>query len=240
MRTILKIRRISLNNIYIFKIEDFTEQDALLVKKFDKSDKVIFMPNETGMISYALFPILATWKTEPIFMQPIADCSDTEPMLFLLGLQCADCNGDLYIVMRDNPFKSLEACEFGTSKGHVCIHVAESLADVLPKKKTRQGKRLELAAENEPQTANTEEEIYTDALQTAVPDKFANAIASIEATTGANLVNNMNEIYNCVKDSKDDLLPTFEFQLGMKFPADTVEILLRALEPSIDMLKELV
>ena len=67
-----------MNNIYIFKIEDFTEQDALLVKKFDKSDKVIFMPNETGMISYALFPILATWKTEPIFMQPIADCSDTE------------------------------------------------------------------------------------------------------------------------------------------------------------------
>lgn len=129
-----------MNNIYIFKIEDFTEQDALLVKKFDKSDKVIFMPNETGMISYALFPILATWKTEPIFMQPIADCSDTEPMLFLLGLQCADCNGDLYIVMRDNPFKSLEACEFGTSKGHVCIHVAESLAGVLPKKKTRQGK----------------------------------------------------------------------------------------------------
>lgn len=64
-----------MNNIYIFKIEDFTEQDALLVKKFDKSDKVIFMPNETGMISYALFPILATWKTEPIFMQPIADCS---------------------------------------------------------------------------------------------------------------------------------------------------------------------
>ena len=175
-----------MNNIYIFKIEDFTEQDALLVKKFDKSDKVIFMPNETGMISYALFPILATWKTEPIFMQPIADCSDTEPMLFLLGLQCADCNGDLYIVMRDNPFKSLEACEFGTSKGHVCIHVAESLADVLPKKKTRQGKRLELAAENEPQTANTEEEIYTDDLQTAVPDKFANAIASIEATTGVN------------------------------------------------------
>lgn len=229
-----------MNNIYIFKIEDFTEQDALLVKKFDKSDKVIFMPNETGMISYALFPILATWKTEPIFMQPIADCPDTEPMLFLLGLQCADCNGDLYIVMRDNPFKSLEACEFGTSKGHVCIHVAESLADVLPKKKTRQGKRLELAAENEPQTANTEEEIYTDDLQTAVPDKFANAIASIEATTGVNLVNNMNEIYNCVKDSKDDLLPTFEFQLGMKFPADTVEILLRALEPSIDMLKELV
>ena len=215
-----------MNNIYIFKIEDFTEQDALLVKKFDKSDKVIFMPNETGMISYALFPILATWKTEP--------------MLFLLGLQCADCNGDLYIVMRDNPFKSLEACEFGTSKGHVCIHVAESLAGVLPKKKTRQGKRLELAAENEPQTANTEEEIYTDTLQTAVPDKFANAIASIEAATGVNLVNNMNEIYNCVKDSKDDLLPTFEFQLGMKFPADTVEILLRALEPSIDMLKELV
>ena len=43
-----------MNNIYIFKIEDFTEQDALLVKKFDKSDKVIFMPNETGMISYAL------------------------------------------------------------------------------------------------------------------------------------------------------------------------------------------
>lgn len=29
------------------------------MKKFDKSDKVIFMPNETGMISYALFPILA-------------------------------------------------------------------------------------------------------------------------------------------------------------------------------------
>lgn len=73
---------------------------------------------------------------------------------------------------------------------------------MLPKKKTRQGKRLELAAENEPQTANTEEEIYTDTLQTAVPDKFANAITSIEATTGVNLVNNMNEIYNCVKDSK--------------------------------------
>lgn len=230
-----------MNNIYIFKIEDFTEQDALLVKKFDKSDKVIFMPNETGMISYALFPILATWKTEPIFMQPIADCSDTEPMLFLLGLQCADCNGDLYIVMRDNPFKSLEACEFGTSKGHGLHSCSrKSCRCACLKRRRSQGKRLELAAENEPQTANTEEEIYTDTLQTAVPDKFANAIASIEATTGVNLVNNMNEIYNCVKDSKDDLLPTFEFQLGMKFPADTVEILLRALEPSIDMLKELV
>ena len=100
------------------------------------------MPNETGMISYALFPILATWKKQSQYLCSQLQTARTQSQCCsLLGLQCADCNGDLYIVMRDNPFKSLEACEFGTSKGHVCIHVAESLAGVLPKKKTRQGKK---------------------------------------------------------------------------------------------------
>ena len=36
-----------MNNIYIFRIDDFSEEDAIMAKKFDKSDKVIFMPKDT-------------------------------------------------------------------------------------------------------------------------------------------------------------------------------------------------
>ena len=120
-----------MNNIYIFKIDDFTEEDAVLAKKLDKSDKVIFLPNQTGMISYTLFPIIGAWKVVPTFMQPIAAPMEDQAFVFLLGLQCANCNGNLYIVIRDNPLQSLDGCSFDTDRGTVVIHTAENLKDII-------------------------------------------------------------------------------------------------------------
>lgn len=227
-----------MNNIYIFKVDDFTMQDAILAKKFDKTDKVIFMPNETGMINYTLIPIFNTWKTEPTFMQPIADNSDMEPLLFLLGLQCANCNGNLYIVIANNPFKTLDGCEFDTTKGNVSIHVAESLADIMPEKKRRQPQRVEAVVE-EYSTESSSTETYDDEQFEDAPEEFVEAIANIQNRTGVDLNNKVNGIYACIKDSKDDLLPTFEFQLSTKFDIDTVEILLGVLQPYINSLREM-
>lgn len=247
-----------MNNIYIFRVDDFTEQDAVLAKKFDKSDKVIFMPNKTGMISYTLFPLISAWKIAPTFMQPIADTTNKEPMLFLLGLQCANCNGNMFIVMKNNPFASLDGCEFETEKGTVNIHVAETLNEILPIRKSRTKNKdilpsNELDNENESENVNEatsdDEEYsddnyddmqYDDTQYDDAPDNFIKTIANIQKTTGANLLNKVNGIYDCLKESKDDLLPTLEFQMNAKFDENTVGELLNVLEPYMDSLRELI
>ena len=260
-----------MNNIYIFRIDDFSEEDAIMAKKFDKSDKVIFMPNQTGMMMYSLFPLIGAWKIQPTFMQPIKDSIEKEPMLFVLGLQCANCNGNMYIVMRDNPFYALNGCEFDTLKGTVVIHVAEQLSDVLPARKSRQQKKqvqaesqdvadsVEDEEENledagvtgdegitedegeETQVSDEEETVmYDDAQFEDAPDGFVKAIVNIQKQTGVNLIGRVNGLYECFKESKDDLLPTFEYQLNLRFDEEVVENYMAILQPYMEVLREAV
>lgn len=140
-----------MNNIYVFDIENFSEQDAINAKKLDKSDKVIFLPNKSGMISYSLFPIISAWKTAPTFMQPIMGEKNEQALLFMLTLQCANANGDLYIVMEKNPFYQLDNCVFETEKGELAIHIYdffEQILSIKSKRRTADKKEKKIAKDN--------------------------------------------------------------------------------------------
>ena len=146
------------SNTYIFEVSQFTEEDAELGQKIDKNDRIIFMPNESGMIPYMLVPALLSWKVSPIFMEPVDGPMDEKALAFLLGLQSAGCNGFLNICMENNPFQALDDNSFETEKGMVTIHCCSNLKEALDRnvKKAAKMKAIENQEEDDNEADNAE------------------------------------------------------------------------------------
>lgn len=243
-----------MNNIYVFDIENFTEQDAISAKKLDKSDKVIFLPNQSGMISYALFPIISSWKTPPTFMQPIPGEKNEQALLFMLTLQCSNANGDLYIVMENNPFYPLDNCMFETEKGEITIHIFESFDQIMSSKPKRKPSEKKNTATNTSEakftevenTATEENEIETeeyigledDEKYSEGSEKFVNLLKELNKKTSLDLMSVKNAIYDCVKNSYEDVLGGLDFQIELRFKKEYVKDICSLLEPEFSSLKE--
>lgn len=247
----LLLRGGKMNNIYVFDIENFTEQDAVNAKKLDKSDKVIFMPNQSGLISYSLFPVINSWKTAPCFMKPIPGDKNEQALLFLLAVQCANTNGDLFIVMENNPFYALDNSTFETEKGEIKIHIYESFEQIMSVKSKRKSSDKKIDSqkvatknidEDNIKCNNKDDSIYmgleNDDYYPEASEAFVNLLEQLKTTTTLDLMSVKNAVYDCVKNSDEDVLGGFDLQIELRFKKDYVKEIHSVLEPVLKTLKE--
>lgn len=215
-------------NTYIFEVDQFTEEDAQLGKQFDETDRIVFMPNENGMIPYMLVPAIMSWKVSPVFLEPTEGPADEIALAFLLGLQSSGCDGSLNICMENNPFQALDECSFETDKGMATIHCCSSLQEAFERSDVNVEEREEEPEPDEKPIFTKKQDVSygigkeDESSFAQAPKSFVKKIEELQGETDLDLLGHVNALYECVKNAPEGVQPALNFQLGMRFKEEVV------------------
>lgn len=239
-------------NIYVMKMNEVTTDDLVAAKNISKNNRLLLLTDEVGTMTCFLYPLLTSLKVTPEFI-PLNEDIDAVSLAFILGTQCNNINGTLYLISNDNNLHSLNDIRFSTEKGIITVQIAASFNDVLPTKTKRsQGTaKKENISENiitsapfsnienethpqeNPEQADTVSEepiIYEDA-----PEDFCSLLRSLPS--GIEMEPYANILAESIRNTTDGFMSSLEFQIKMRLSPEMAELFSPILEEHIEELK---
>ena len=228
------------NLFVILDTNAMTESEWQATKKLDKSDQLVFVIPESGMISYKVLPYFLNLKKIP----EIFPFSDAEPLklAFFIGLQCSSINsGKCYIITEDPNLAVLDEYIFELEKASVKLLVMPSLEAALLDKKGDKPRKKKAPTTITKETDSTEEDIIdsSDVInEIPVSDEFILALEKY-STASINLVEYKEILAECVADATEGVLSSFELQLAIKFGEELGTKIFNLLDAHLDELKNL-
>lgn len=226
------------NLFVILDTNAMTESEWQATKKLDKSDQLVFVIPESGMISYKVLPYFLNLKKIP----EIFPFSDAEPLklAFFIGMQCSSINsGKCYIITEDPNLSVLDEYIIELEKASVKLLVMTSLEAALLDKKGDKPRKKKTTTPKEP--SDTEEDIIdsSDVInEIPISDEFILALEKY-STVSINLVEYKEILAECVADATEGVLSSFELQLAIKFGEELGTKIFNILDAHLDELKSL-
>ena len=227
-----------MNNTYIVTLDNFTEEDAELAKKLDKSDNLVFISNEEGTVSWKLIPYFNAWKANYAIMPPV---SVEFVKGIMIGIYCSDATGSINLITADEDLMKLDGLSLETRKGTVTIKVCESFVPDIDTGKKRKAPSKENMAKDTGKRSVSEDTgiaLMSDDEYLTAPEDFRRSIGLLQSKTKLIIEGHENALFECIKNAPEGIISTLEYQVELRFKQEVVSEVTILLEQYYEMLKE--
>lgn len=236
-----------MGNLFVLDTQTLNEADWQALKKIDKSDNLILMVSQSGMLPYQIIPHLFSLKKEPE-VYPLMDLKPL-PLSFFLGMQCATLsNGKCYVVSTRTDLNNLNDTEIEYGKISIKVSLFDTLEAALLDKKNDKSKKskaetttslslssIENGVEESP--IREEDDSVSDIRGSlALSDAFIGLLKRF-STADVSLVEYKEIIAECVLDSSEGVISAFKYMLKIKLGDDLGEKVYDLLGEHIEELK---
>lgn len=236
------------------KMDEVTTDDLVAAKNITKNNRLLLLTDEAGTMTCFLYPLLTSLKVTPEFI-PLNEDIDAVSLAFLLGTQCNNINGTLYLISNDTKLHSLNGIKFSTEKGTITVQIAASFDDVIPTKGRRsQGtvKKENVTEnaitpapfsniENETCPQESQEQTDTDTISEEpiiyedAPEDFCSLLRSLPS--GTEMEQYANVLAESIRNTTDGFMSSLEFQIKMRLSPEMAKLFSPILEEHIEELK---
>ncbi len=227
-----------MNNTYIFTLDNFTEEDAELAKKLDKSDNLVFISNEAGTVSWKLIPYFSSWKASYAIMPPVS--ADFVKGI-MIGIYCSDTTGCIYLITEDESMTALDGLSLETKKGTVTIKVCDLFQPSIEtgsSRKTAANSKTGEKKSSKLVSTDTGIALLQDEEYLSATNDFRRSIGLLQSKTKLVIKGHENALFECIKNAPEGIMSTLEYQVELRFKPEYVSEVTALLEQFYEMLKE--